>query len=94
MSSGRIVTSGISHIMQQPPKFEADIIKDNTNKNGVISCHKCDSGNLTNIKKPIRVSLGFKSPTNYDISTLFCSNCDYIYLEDQEVADIRKYLSK
>lgn len=94
MSSGKIVTSGITHIMQQPPKYEIDLIKENTDKNGVISCIRCEEGELKDCKKPVLVSIGFTTPKSYKLQTYFCNNCEYYHIDDDDTRNIRKFLSK
>jgi hypothetical protein len=89
----KLVHNSMVHMMQQPPKSERDVINDNTDKDGVVSCHKCEKGNLNDREGVIGVSIGFNKVSQYKLTTLFCNNCDYLFLQDQEVKEIREFLS-
>ena len=94
MSSGEIITSSLVHIMQQPHKSEFDLIREATDENGDTSCIKCESGWLEDYEKPVLVSVGFTKPKSYKLHTYFCTECDYIHIDDNATKSIRKFLSK
>lgn len=92
--SNQIVTLGRAELMQRPLQTEAMQIKDNTTSDGSIVCVKCDIAYLVKESRPILVGMGFEEPKIVDVDTYFCDVCDHSYLQDQEVTDIRKELSK
>ena len=94
MSSGEIITSSLVHIMQQPHKYEIDLIHENTDEEGHIKCIKCESDYLKEEEREIPVSVGFNKPSKYKLQSYFCDNCDYFHIDDDDTKDIRKYLSK
>lgn len=90
----KILTESLVHMMQQPHKYEIDLIHENTDEDGHTSCIKCEIGRLDDCEKPILVSLGFTEPKTYKFQTYFCNNCDYYHIDGKDARKIRKYLSK
>lgn len=90
----KLITESLIHIMQQPHKYEIDLIHENTDENGDILCISCESGRLHDYEKPITVGLGFSKPKSYKLQTYFCDNCEYYHIDDDDTKSIRKYLSK
>lgn len=90
----KLVYQSNVHIMQQPRKTEFDLIRENTDENGDILCIKCESDYLKDYEKPILVSTGFTTPSEYKLHTYFCDNCDYYHIDDEDTNKIRKFLLK
>jgi hypothetical protein len=81
-------------MMQKPPTTIQDRIDEHTDENGDVICLKCESDILKDETRDVLVGNLTEKPKLVPLSTLFCDNCDYILLDDQEVIEIRKYLSK
>jgi hypothetical protein len=90
----KLLTESLVHVMQQPYKSEFERIKENTDENGDILCIDCESGHLEDYEKPTLVSVGFTKPKEYKLQTYFCNNCEYYHIDDNDTANIRKFLSK
>lgn len=94
MSSGEIITRSLVKTPLVVNKFEIDLIHENTDENGDILCIKCESGWLHDYEKPITVGLGFSKPKSYKLQTYYCTECEYIHIDDNHTKQIRKFLSK
>lgn len=90
----KLVHNSRAELMQQPPKYEIDLIHENTDENGDILCIDCGSGWLNDYEKPILVSVGFSEPKEYKLQTYYCDNCDYYHIDSNATKEIRKFLSK
>ena len=77
-----------------PRLTEWDKIRDNTNPDGDILCIQCEIGYLVNEIRDVKVSEGYAPPQILPLESFFCDICDYIFLEKEEVAQIRELLSK
>jgi Zn finger protein HypA/HybF involved in hydrogenase expression len=90
MSSGEIITRSLVKAPQAIVKYEIDLIHENTDAEGNIICHSCESGYLDSYEKLIRVSVGFSTSFEYKLHSYFCDNCHYYHIDDDDTANTRK----
>ena len=91
--SEKLVHQSIVNIMQKPPITMQDRIDEHTDENGDVICLKCESDILKDETRDVLVGNLTEKPKLVPLSTLFCDSCDYILLDDQEVTEIRRFLS-
>lgn len=73
-------------------KSEWDLIKENTDEDGVVKCFKCESSYLVHEIRDVLIGSGINKPKLVPLESYFCDECDYIYIQTEEVAEIREFL--
>lgn len=89
---GKRIVTCTKNMLQEPHKFEIDIIHANTDEDDHTTCHKCELGRLDQYEKSILVGVMVNKPKKYNLHTYYCNNCDYCRIDDDDTRAMRRFL--